>query len=702
MLRRFLVPALLAGLLFTVGCGDEKDEEKRPDGAGDELVDPYEFDTNGHGEGGMATSGVSPDQGALNSYEDAPPTALRFEDVTEHAGIVQLNHSGRPGVKDFLIEAVGPGPAWLDYDKDGLLDVYIPEGDVFDNYELGYEPDPERKDRVRAVLRRKEKVDEEWTDRLWRNNGDGTFTDVSEQAGIRDVRWSFGATAVDFDADGWMDIYVSNFGPNRLWRNNGDGTFTDVAEKVGLLGPPGDWSTCAAVGDIDGDDRLDFYVAAYADPAHELNRQRLKRNMPDSIAPIRVPGRDCQWRGIKAYCGPRGLKGQADLAYIQTEDGRFEERAAELGLVPRGVPKYGFTVLLFDMDEDGYTDVYVANDSEENFFFQQLPAGDGGKRFKEASDVLGVKYGYNLSPQASMGMCLSDINGDGLFDIFVTNFSHDYNNMYLGHRVAGGGGFYYKDRGLKVMGQPVFYDLSWGCGFHDFDNDGDLDLYFANGHVYKEIDLFEKTGAEYEQYNALFECMDPKTLGYREVGKGAQTHVEDPEIKKKLDAGSGMAVKQCSRGAAFADIDNDGDLDILITNMNAHPTVILNTSAGATERAWIKFELEQPGGNREALGATIEVRAHIPAEDDGPAETRVWRSPVLRQESFLGSNDPRIHVGLGEGIAEVEVSVIWPGPARKRTDFGKLPVRALYRLDRASGSASKQELKTFTVPTGGK
>ncbi len=652
----WLAAPLLVLILLGAGCGDEE----------------------GSGRGGSSVNTPETDR-----WKDAPATRIRFRDVTADGGLSATNHSGRAGLKEFLIEAVGPGAAWIDYDGDGLLDLFIPDGDVFSNYELRRVEVAGSK-RQRPALVEKDTREEQFNDSLWRNNGDGSFTDVTQAAGIHDTRWSFGATPFDYDADGDQDIYVSNFGLNRLWRNNGDGTFTDVAEALGVTGDPYTWSTCAAVADVDGDGRLDIYVAAYADPAAEVDRLRAKQGHKYGIPVETISGRDCSWRAIPAYCGPIGLKGQNDTMFRQSEDGTFEDVTSAWGLEPR-VGKYAFTTLMFDFNDDGLMDIYVANDSEENFMWQQERDADGRIRFRDTSDVLGIKVGQQTSAQASMGMSVTDINQDGRLDIFITNFSHDYNNVYVAKQVAGvDGAVYFKDRGLQTMGQQVYHDLSWGCGWYDFDNDGDLDLYVANGHVYKEIDLFERTGTAYVQQNACFENMDPAALAFREVGSKAQRNAPAGADTTKLEAGDGMAVEGCSRQAAFADWNNDGRIDLVVMNMNERPTLLLGAGPAGDGAHWVKLSFRQDDGNREALGASYVVTT----------ETGSQRGIVVRQKSFLGCDDPREHVGLGAATT-CTVTVTWPGQDRAKTEYKGLAADKHYVLDRQSGEATAVPLQAF-------
>lgn len=674
-LLRLLACLPLACLML--GCGEEGGGPGGGPGA------------SGHGGGNVgstvAGSGMAAPTTVYNPYPEMGPPALRLRHLGAASGITTVNHSGTEGVKEFLVEAVGVGPAWLDFDRDGLLDVYIPDGDVFANYTLTFEPDPVKKV-SRPVLVRKEQTKQTFRDQLWRNNGDGTFTDVARQAGVADERWSFGATACDYDADGWTDLYVSNFGRNRLWRNNGNGTFTDVAGAAGVAKDDITWSTCSGVGDLDGDGRLDLYVAAYSDPALEVEKRRQEHGLPPDTPVESISGRSCRWNRVRAYCGPLGLTAQEDTVFRQGADGVFEDRAVALGFRARNGAQYAFTVLMHDVNDDGLLDVYVANDSVESYLWMAERDAQGGLRWRERADELGCKFGTTMNPQAGMGAFVADINQDGLWDLFKTNFALDYNNMYMGSRTRPvDGAFYFKDKGLTTLGQAVYYDLSWGCGWYDLDNDRDLDLYVANGHVYKEVDLETATGSSYDQFNALFECVDAPNLGYRELGRKAVERLGAPG--QRLAVGDGMDVKQCSRGVAFADANNDGRMDLLVTNMNQPPNLIVNETPDGPDRGWALLSLEQPGGNREALGATLEVRA-------GPTRQRY---PVIRGGSFLGSNDPRVHVGLGDA-ATFDVTVTWPGSDRATTTYKGLAPRKHWLLKRQDGSAAPQPLPTFAWP----
>jgi hypothetical protein len=691
--RRIAAVALL--LLVPLGCGGDDDDGGRAGGAGDGNVPAgAPRGTSRDSEGSARDSGadVAP-EGAGSALGPAgvklPPPAFRFEDATAESGLGgEINHSGRGGVKEFLVEAVGPGACWIDFDNDGRLDLYVPDGDEFLNYRLAYEDDPQKPGAKRAVLREKDPRPQPFRDRLYRNLGGGKFEDVTVKAGVGDERWSFGALAWDHDGDGWTDIFLANYGKCRLWHNNGNGTFTDRAEELGLAGSPDEWATNATCGDYDGDGRLDLYVGRYSDVAHEVESQRARKKRPEDTPVEDIRGRGCKWRGIQAYCGPVGLKGQHDSLYRQRPDGTFEDVSAASGVRAKN-PKYAFQCFFFDYDGDGLLDVFVANDSEENFLWKQQRDASGEIRFTDVAEIVGVKYGSANLPQASMGAAVADMNQDGIFDLFVTNFSHDWNNIYLGARYAGG--VSYKDRGLQVMGEAVFYDLAWGCGWYDFDDDGDLDLLVANGHVYKEIDLFEKTGTAYDQHPAVFECLDPKGYTveaktvppkYREVGgKMKEKRLPKGTTYEDLFAGKGLEIKKCSRGATFGDYDNDGDVDVFLGRLNDAPTLLRNDLAPGEGRGWVKLALRMPGGNREGIGATVKVTSKTTVDRVGTKESQdlsQWFC-VYRGSSFLGTDDARLHVGVGDAKT-VDVTVTWPGPAKETTEYKGLAVRAFHVL----------------------
>ena len=654
------VPAFVLALAL-VACGEQATRG----------ADPLE---NPMGDG--VDSGLLRD---VTQWAGAGPTRLRFDDASAASGITAVNHTGRPGTKEFLIEAMGPGPAWLDYDGDGRLDLFLPDGEGLGAYELteGIEPGTRR---LRPMLVRRADAAAPGGDTLWRNRGDGTFEDVTQAAGIAGRGWSFGALAFDLEGDGDTDVFVARFGPNQLWRNRGDGTFEEVAEALGVAGPATSWTTCAAAGDLDGDGRLDLYLAQYADPAAEVDKRRRDPNqaslLPPGTPPDKIGGRGCRWQGLTTYCGPVGLDAQADVVLRQREDGTFEDVTTAWGFVPP-TALYGFQVLVVDLTGDGLLDVFVANDSVENFLWVQSRTVEGKPRFRDESDTRGVKLGYTQSPQASMGAAVADADQDGLYDLAATNFSRDYNNIWKAKRVKHTGTVFFRDRGLALIGAATYLDLSWGVGWQDFDNDADLDLFIANGHVYDEVDTVHGLG-HYAQLNALFECMAVDELGYREVGAKALRHPASDADAGALDAGPGLEIAASSRGAAFGDYDDDGRVDVFVGNMNERPSLLHNVSRDAG--TWVKLALEQPGPNREGVGARLEVTTG----------ERTQTFPVVRGSSFLGTDDPRVHVGLGTA-ATCDVEVVWPAPGAARVRYAGLAAGRLHLL-RRDGSQEQVSL----------
>jgi len=526
-------------------------------------------------------------------------------DVTRQAGITIKTTSGSEE-KMYIVEAKGGGAAvFLDYNGDGWMDIYIVNGSKLEGFPPGQEP--------RNVL--------------YRNNGDGTFTDVTEESGVGDTHWGMGCTAVDYDNDGDTDIYVANFGPNVLYRNNGDGTFTDVTEEAGVGDPR--WSTGTAWGDYDGDGDLDLYVANYVDfDVHHLEKYR---------------GRNV-WHGIEVMAGPRGLEGAEDVFYRNNGDGTFTEVTVDAGLVDR-LKGYGFTVLFADYDNDGDLDIYVANDSVPNYLYRNN--GDG--TFTEVGLEAGVAYSEDGREQAGMGAVFGDYDNDGWLDIFVTNFSDDNNTLYRNE----GNGFFTDVTFQAGLGGPSLPFVSWGTEFLDYDNDGWKDIFVATGHVYPQVDLYD-FGTTYKERNQL----------YHNNGDGTFTEVTD-------QAGPGMQVEKVSRGAAFGDYDNDGDIDVLVLNMGDTPTLLRND--GGNRNHWIKFRTVGTWSNRDGIGTRIWVTA------GGLTQMR----EVYMGSSFLSGNDIRVHFGLGRNKKAERVKVRWPSGLVE--EFRDLEADRLYILKEGEG-----------------
>ncbi|HIE03222.1 MAG TPA: CRTAC1 family protein [Candidatus Latescibacteria bacterium] len=530
---------------------------------------------------------------------------VRFVDVTRESGITIKTTSGRER-KRYIIEAKGGGAAaFLDYNNDGWMDIYIVNGSTLEGSPEGKEP--------RNIL--------------YRNNGDGTFTDVTEEAGVGDTGWGMGCTAVDYDNDGYTDIYVANFGPNRLYHNDGDGTFTDVTRKAGVGDPR--WSTGTAWGDYDGDGYLDLYVANYV---------RFDMNNLEMYRKINV------WRGIEVFAGPRGLPGEEDVLYHNDGDGTFTDVTRKAGVVDR-LKGYGFTVLFADYDDDGDLDIYVANDSVPNYLYRNN--GDG--TFTEVGLEAGVAYSEDGREQAGMGAVFGDYDNDGDLDLFVTNFSDDNNTLYRND----GNGFFTDVTFQSGLGAPSLPFVSWGTEFFDYDNDGWKDLFVATGHVYPQVDQYN-FGMTYEERNQL----------YHNDHDGTFTEVTDV-------AGPGMQIKKVSRGAIFGDYDNDGDIDVLVLNMGDRPTLLRNE--GGNRNHWIKFRTVGTRSNRDGIGARIWVTA------GGLTQMR----EVYMGSSFLCGNDIRVHFGLGKAEKAELVRIRWPSGLVE--EFRDLRADRLYILKEGEG-----------------
>ena len=450
---------------------------------------------------------------------------------------------------------------------------------------------------------------------LFHNNHDGTFTDVAAKAGVTNDRWGYGVSVADYDNDGWPDIFVGNYGKNRLYHNNHDGTFTDVAEKAGVS--LGNWSTGSAWGDYDGDGRLDLYVTGYI---------HFDRNtMP--IAGTRAVGyASCQYRGADVNCGPRGLPGEADHLFHNNGDGTFTDVSAKAGVEDKD-HYYGFTAIFIDLNGDGKPDLVVGNDSEPNFLY--INKGDG--TFEDDSYTSGFALNEAGREIASMGVAAGDYENNGLIDFFVSDFSDDYKVLY---RNDGGASF--TDVSYKAgVAQSSIPFVGWGAGFIDYDNDGWLDLMMVNGHVYPQVD----------EHNWGMSYVERPLLYHNVPGPGSERRFElVPAVK-----GSGLAVLTAGRGSAFGDLFNDGKIDVII-NPNIGPPVLLR-NVNPDQHHWVEMQLVGgPKSPRDATCATVYLKAN----------GMRMRQDVLASGSFISANDRRPHFGLGDatdaGVAEIH----WP------------------------------------------
>ena len=503
-----------------------------------------------------------------------------FVDVAEASGVDLLTVSGTPA-KEYIVESTTGGTAVFDYDNDGDVDIFIVNGSRLGGFENGEEP--------RAAL--------------FRNEGDWRFTDVGTGVGVDHAGWGMGCTPADYNADGWLDLFLANYGPNALYRNSG-GAFTNVASQAGVAHPG--WGSAAAFADFDGDGDLDFYLSNYIDFDPEYRP-------PDPNL--------CRWRGLDVFCGPTGLAGAGDLFYRNNGPGEswsFSVANEEFGLAAHRY--YGLGAVAGDFDNDGDPDLYIANDSTPNLLYRN----DGG-RFEETAQLSGAALSENGLEQAGMGIAAGDYDNDGDFDLFVTNFANDYNTLYRNM----GDGIFFDASSAAGLGAASFTELGWGAAFFDADNDGDEDLFVANGHVYPAVDG-HGVGSSYAQRNQLFENDGG---GFRDVSDSS---------------GSGFAVAAPSRGSAFADFDDDGDLDLVVVNQDSPPTLLRND--GGNRGNWLQVKLIQEGHNTQAVGARVAVVA------GGTSQIREVRAGT----GYLSQDDTRLHFGLGGERSVEALEIRWP------------------------------------------
>ena len=520
--------------------------------------------------------------------EPAAPGAIQFADVSAESGLDFVNVSGS-AAQDYVLESMSAGAAFLDYDGDGYQDLFVVNGTRLQ----GSPP--------------------EARNRLFHNelgteaNGNRTRIFRQVEADLGAGGWGMGCAAGDYDNDGDVDLYATYWGPNQLYRNDGDGRFTEGAAKAGVADAR--WGSSAAFGDLDGDGLLDLYVANYLE--FDLRRP------PGG-------GGKCLYKGIYVFCGPGYAPRQADRLYRNKGDGSFADVSAATGVSARSLPALG--VIFGDFDEDGDLDIYVANDGEPNLLFRN----DGDWRLAEMATRAGVAYSKDGVAQASMGVHGGDFDNDGDIDLFATNFSEELNTLY---RNEGGGLF--RDATIEVgLGGVARPLLGWSTGFVDFDKDGWLDLFVANGHLYPQLDR-HFLGFFYAQRNLLYHNQGDRFV---EVGE---------------NSGSGWRIEKVSRAAALSDFDNDGDVDLFIMNLNDSPTLLRNDSGDRNN--WLGLELVGVESNRDAIGAQVRVQA------GGLEQVR----EVHRGYGFQAQHDPRLLFGLGPLERVDWVEIRWPSGRRQ-------------------------------------
>jgi hypothetical protein len=510
------------------------------------------------------------------------PFNAHFTDVAAAAGFHAPTIYGGERSNKYILESDGCGCAFIDYDNDGWIDIFLLSGTLLEGAPPGA------------------------TNRLYKNNRDGTFTDVTEKAGLHSAGWANGVCIADYNNDGFDDIFCTYFGQNILYRNNGDGTFTDVTKAAGLANDQPRWGAGCAFLDYDRDGHLDLFVSNYV-------RFNLEK------APVPGASSNCNFRGVSVECGPRGLPTGHHSLYKNNGDGTFTDVSQKAG-ISQFTQCYGMTVIAADLDEDGWTDIYVACDSTPSLLFMNNHDGT----FREEGVLRGVALSDDGEEQAGMGVGVGDYDLDGHLDLFKTHFTDDSNVLYHND---GKGNFDDVTRQAKVAVETRY--VCWGAGIIDLDNDGNPDLFMVTGNVYPEVER-KLPQYPYKTPRAVF-----RNLGNR-------TFEELVEA-----AGPGVAAAHSSRGCAFGDFDNDGDVDILIINMHEPPSLLRNDIRGKPN--WIKVKLEGVKSNRSAIGARVLV--HYGG--------KMQAQSVLSQSSFYSCNDPRLHFGLGNN-AVVDIDVHWP------------------------------------------
>ncbi len=535
-----------------------------------------------HGQG-VATRNVTP---VPRGKPSGVPFHARFTDIAETAGLRAPVILGESDHKSWILETAGCGAAFVDYDNDGWLDIFVLSGT-------------------------KVQGSPEATNRLYRNNRDGTFTDVTYKAGLRLEGWASSVAVGDYNNDGFDDLFVTYWGQNVLYRNNGDGTFTDVTKAAGLLHSGTRWGSGCTFLDYDRNGHLDLFVANYL----EFDFESIPKPGANS---------NCKWKGIPVLCGPLGLPPGIAALYRNNGDGTFTDVSVESGVV-KATSSYMMTTVAADFNNDGWPDIYVACDSSPSFLFRNNHDGT----FTDVGLEWGVALNEDGQQQAGMGIGLGDFNLDGNLDILKTHFADDTSVLYRNS----GKGIFDDVTIASGLGVETRF-VGWGAGIVDLDNDGFPDLFMVTGGVYPEV----------ERQLARYPLKTPRVV-LRNLGNG--------KFEELIEAaGPGVAAPHCSRGCAFGDFDNDGDIDVLVVNLNEPPSLLRNDVSG--NKRWLKVKLIGVKSNRGAIGA--RVTAHYSG--------RVQAQEVLSQSSYYSASDSRLHFGLG-AAESADLEIRWPSGARE-------------------------------------
>jgi len=553
----------------------------------------------------------------LNADRGIPVT---YVDVAKEAGLTVPNVWGGVEHKKYIVETKGSGIAFFDYDHDGWLDVYLTNG---------------------LRLNEKWPVGQEPRSHLFKNNRDGTFTDVTEKSGLGQVGWQTGVSVGDYDNDGWDDLFCGFWGHNALFHNNGDGTFTDVSKKAGVYNERVRWTSGSTWLDYNRDGWLDLFVANFLE--FDITK----------VPPAGTQNSTCMWKGVSVLCGPRGLPSGSNILYHNNGDGTFTDVTEKAGIQKAG-PRNSISAVSYDFDNDGWPDIYVAVDSEASLMFHNNRDGT----FTDVGLISGTAVNDEGREQAGMGIGVADYDADGWFDIFKTNFTDDTCDLFHND----GDGAFSDVTFASGVGVNNKY-VGWGCGFVDYDNDGWPDIIQVNGHVYPEVEQWFPD-ANFKQ----------KRVVYHNEGNGKFEDVS-------AQMGSGIAERYSSRGAAFGDFDNDGGIDVLVLNMNDPPSLLRNI--GGNKNNWIKIKLIGTHCNRTAVGARVRVLNGKHAQMD----------EVHTGGSVMSQSDLRLHFGVGQAKTIDLIEVKWP-TTWKTEKFANAEVNQILTIKEGAGIIKADKIQS--------